>query len=201
MKREGATMLILDSTLLEIEQAHKTMNMKQIAKEIGIGEKKLKQVLSSMGYEYDSPKRKWRYVLMDESKDYRNRSLWSIMEHGVNSNIDITDIDTVDVEEKNTNDITNGNIDITHEFTQEEIMILKHLAQQQLAKGTVENDSGCARAILEAIQSVPTGSTSKKTFVIQDELIVQLDAFCELHRIKKSDFLAIAISDALKKFS
>ncbi|GLC88757.1 phage antirepressor KilAC domain-containing protein [Lysinibacillus piscis] len=155
-------MLTLDSTILEIEQAHEAMNMKQIAKEIGIGEKKLKHVLSSMGYEYDSAERKWRYVLMDESKDYRNRSLWLIMEYGVNSNIDITDVDTIDVEEKNTNDITDDNTDITHEFTQEEIMILKHLAQQQLAKGTVENDSGGAIAILEVIQSVPTGSTSKE---------------------------------------
>lgn len=51
--------------------------------------------------------------------------------------------------------------------------------------------------ILEVVQSVPSERTSKKTFVIQDSVIAHLDPFCDRHRIKKSDFLAVAIQDAL----
>lgn len=67
--------------------------------------------------------------------------MYSIIKHGVNSNIDITDIDTVDVEENNTNYITNSNTDITYEFTQE----FNH-----------DIEAPSTTAILEAIQGVPT---------------------------------------------
>lgn len=196
-------MLSINSTIHEIEQAHKSMNMKLIAREAGIGEAKLKQVLTSIGYEYDTAKRKWRYILMDESKDIRNRSLWSIMEQLENGNTNITDTEAcaTDMEhvESKQDVITDGNKG-NIEFTQDEIIVLKRMAQRQMATGTSGNVSDGSTAILEAIEQVADGSTSKKTFVIQDEVVAQLDAFCDLHRIKKSDFLTVAIQEALGKY-
>lgn len=182
-------MVSINSTLQEIEIAHKEKNMKQLAKEIGIGESKLKRLLAATGYEYDTAIRRWRYVRMDETNDSRNRSLWSIMEQDITvSNKDITDIETESVSESENDDITN--------FTQDEIRVLKSVAQQQLLKDVSSSSS----SILEAIRGIPDGFTSKKTFVVQDEVIEQLDTFCEKYRIKKSDFLAVAIHDALKKY-
>ncbi|MEH7463703.1 hypothetical protein V7166_16905 [Bacillus thuringiensis] len=211
----GIDMLSINSTLQEIEEAHQEKNMKQLAKEIGIGEAKLKQLFATAGYEYDTAIKKWRYVRMDEVNESRSRSLWSIMEHGAtDSDIGITDMEhgatdsnigITDMEHGATDSnigvtdmehgTTDSNIDIT-DFTQDEMRVLKRIAQQQLLK-SVPNGSV---SILEAIQGVPNGSTSKKTFVVHEEIIEQLDAFCEQYRIKKSDFLAVAIHDALKKY-
>lgn len=59
------------------------------------------------------------------------------------------------------------------------------------------NVSDGSITILEALQRVPTGSKN----VIQDSVIEQLDAFCDSHRIKKSDFLAVAILEKMSKYN
>lgn len=196
----GYKMLSTSNSIYEIEQAHETDSLKQIAKELGVSEAKLKQVLKLVGYRYNSATKKWGYVKSDASQDFRNCSIQSIMDNDLPSNTDITDeqqetVDNQDITESNT-----GNNEVA-EFTQEEIQVLKQLAQQQMKAGTSGNLADGSHSIIQAIQSVPTGSTNKKTFAISESVIEQLDAFCDSHRIKKSDFLAVAILETLSKYS
>ena len=82
-------------------------------------------------------------------------------------------------------------------FTQDEILILKELAARHSTAAPVSDSTD----ILEAIQDVPKGKTTKKTFALNDGVINRLDTFCDTHRIKKSDFVTMAIQDALNKFN
>lgn len=195
----GQEMLSINSSIYEIAKAHKSMKIKEIAFQIKINPNELKRVLAYLGFEYIPKYRKWSCINA-KSNECLECSLWSVMEQMNNDNMNITDTEQQLTE---TNEITKsntGNIEVA-EFTQDEIIFLKQLAQQHMTAGTSGNVSDGSNDVLEAIKSVPTGSTSKKTFVIQDELIEQLDAFCEHHRIKKSDFLTLAIQDTLRKFS
>lgn len=196
-------MLSVNSTIYEIAQAHKTMKLKEIADEIKVNKNELTRVFKYLGFEYVNKFRQWSCVFAKPSEKLE-RSFWSVKEEMENAIGNDNNTGIINEQETTDNqDITESNAGNNEigEFTQEEIQVLKLLVRQHIATGTNTNVSNGSHSILEAIQSVPTGSTNKKTFVIQDSVIEQLDAFCDSHRIKKSDFLALAILETLRKYS
>lgn len=206
-------MLSISSTLHDIQQAHQQgMNMKQIARQLSVGENKLRRILTAAGFEYDASLKHWRYVRMDDGAILQ-RSFWSLDEYGVGTpdttgkvrKSNVTDVANVGKTEKaaksNATDADNvmqGNATNIATFTQDEILILKQMAARQAAAPATDDSSS---DILDALKAAPKGKTAQKTFVINKAIIDELDAFCDHHRIKKSDFLAIAIQDALNKFN
>lgn len=202
-------MLSISSTFHEIEQALREKNIKAVKNEMSVGENKLRRVLIAAGYEYDTSLRQWRYVVLDESKDVRNMSFWAFDEQlkGNTSNTE----DNMSNTESNSNitksddsntKVTRGNIQTNHSnnsntaFSPEEIAALKEVAQLHISKQPSLGNS----TILESIKALESDDTDRKTFVIDKQLISQLDAFCELHRVRKSDVMSVAISDLLQKY-
>lgn len=224
--------LSISSTIYEIEAALKNKSIKEIAKEMRIGASKLRQILTIVGYEYDSGTRKWRYILADDSDDQRHRTFWHVdhygmgntgnidnedasSEEGVDENISNTGNISAQFEvERNDNTSNIGNIESqsekeaddnmsnlsnignTEAFTTDEIAILKQLA----ARHSNDVDVADSTDVLQALKKAPTGSTSKKTFALNDDIINQLDTFCDVHRVKKSDVLAVALQDFFEKY-
>lgn len=180
-------MLSISSTIHEIEQALKERNLEQVAMEMSVGKAKLARILTSVGYEYDSSKRKWRYVWLVESADYRHRSFWHIDEYGLKGQ-----------QESEGTSAMESNTDITS-FTLEETAALKELAQLHISRAISEQSTG-AENIHEAIQTLETSTTTRKTFVIDETLVARLDAFCDSRHIKKSDALAVALKDFFIKY-
>lgn len=202
-------MLSISSTFHEIEKALKVKTIKEVKNEMSVGENKLRRVLIAAGYEYDTSLRKWRYVVLDESKDVRNMSFWSFDERlkgntsnmgdnmsntksnnsNISSNTDITQSNTKVISGNKDNTIIQG-------FSPEEMAALKEMAQLHLNK----QPSSTNQTILESIKALQSDDTDRKTFVIDKGLIAGLDAFCELHRVRKSDVMSVAIADLLQKY-
>lgn len=198
-------MLSISSTFLDIEKAHKeeSKSIKVIAREMGVGENKLRRLLIAAGYEYDSSLKIWRYVLLDESKDKRNMSFWAFdekLKNGTNSN-------------KGNNHITEkGNKNITHNthksntsnniFSEIEIEALKSIAKSYISNTKINiGNTSNNETIIDRIAQLKTGTPQKKTFSIDAGIISQLDKFCETNRIKKSDALAVAIEELLARYN
>lgn len=195
-------MLSISSTFHEIEKALKVKTIKEVKNEMSVGENKLRRVLIAAGYEYDTSLRKWRYIVLDESKDVRNMSFWAFDEKlkGNTSNMN----DNTSNTESNT-DITKSNIKVISSnkdntiiegFSPEEMAALKEMVQLHLNK----QPSSANQTILESIKALQSDDTDRKTFVIDKGLIAGLDAFCELHRVRKSDVMSVAIADLLQKY-
>lgn len=110
-------MLSKSIKFLEFEEAHKELCLKDIAGEISISETKLKQVLKSVGYRYNSATQKWVYVKSDTSQDFRNYSIQSIIDNGLPSNTDITDEQQGTTDNQYITESNTGNNEIV-EFTQ-----------------------------------------------------------------------------------
>lgn len=201
-------MLSINSTFHEIEHAHQRDNKstKAISKEMGVGENKLRRNLIAAGFEYDTSSKKWRYILLDESKDKRDMSFWAFdeeLKNGISSNISNKSITYVS--NKDITHIPNGsnigNIGNTNdkEFTHIEIETLKLIAQSYIENKQI-NMGNTSNNIIDRISQLETGTPQKKTFSIDANIIKQLDEFCETNRIKKSDALAIAIEELLARY-
>ena len=186
-------LLSINSTIYEIEDALKHKAVREIAKEMRIGAVKLRQILTIVGYEYDVSTRKWSYILADDSGDQRHRTFWHVDHYGIGNTGNINDMDAPLEEEVDGNMSNIGN---TEFFTADEIAILKQLAARHSNDITAAADS---TDVLQALKKAPTGSTNKKTFALNDDIINQLDTFCDVHRVKKSDVLAVALQDFFKK--
>ena len=191
--------LSISSTIYEIEDALKNKSIKEVAKEMRTGASKLRQILKMVGYEYDASTRKWRYILMDASDDQRHRTFWHIDHYGIGntgntSNVNgESDMDAPLLEEEVDGNMSN--IDNIETFTADEIAILKQLAARHSNVGAIDSTD-----VLQALKSAPHGSSSKKTFALNDDIINQLDTFCDVHRVKKSDVLAVALQEFFKKY-
>lgn len=194
-------MITLSSNFYDFEQLHKTTSIKDIARQLRVGQQALKRVLQSKGYEYDTSIKKWRYVLIDDVNNNRNQSIYNAMyQAGSDAIVSVNNINSnnesnTDAYEhdsiSNTDDNTNSNT-----FTEDEIAILKRIASDWTQQHTNNNND-----IVQALQSVKRDKTERKTFAISASIITQLDNFCEENNIKKSDFLAVAILNAIKKYS
>lgn len=184
-KEHGQKLLTIESTILDIAREHINNNrsMTSIAKEMRVSIKALTNVLKQIGFEYDATLRKWRFILI-EGKDYRDCTFYSI-QNGTAKPAQLTEDKTF------TTIDTDDNV-----LTIDEIQFLKQFVASQQQQQTGD-DSG----ILQAINCLPADiKTSKKTFVLNDDVINDLDNYCDVMRIKKSDFLSVAIKDALNKY-
>lgn len=198
-KAYGEQLLTIHSTILEIAREHinNKRNMSSIAKEMGVSNKALTDVLKRIGFEYDTAIKKWRFVLIT-GKDYRDCTFYSI-QRGTAKPVPLVEdksftmIDNEDDESNigNTNEPIDANT-----LTISEIQFLKQFVASQQQAPTNDTTS-----ILQAIERLPGGiASSKKTFSLNDAVISELDSYCDAMRIKKSDFLAVAIKDALNKY-
>ena len=224
-------MLTVTSTLRDIERANQIdgLSTKKIANELGVGEKKLRDVLKAVGFTYDAKLKQWRQEegsdgsLLDSSfaaivSNLRNTGNTDSANSEVNTeNTGNTDSANSEVNNENTGnkDSANseGNTENTGntngeesgntwnmgniEFTNDELLVLKEMIAKHTSAATVTNES---EDILKALEDAPKGDTTKRTFSLNNNVIGELDEFCDKHRISKSDFVAMAIQDALKKF-
>ena len=197
----------INENFFEFERLHETSNLGQIAKIIGIGEKRLRRIITYVGYEFDVSAKKWCYASSAGSKDKRNQSIQSVIE-------EMREIAPVVTNETNkvTSSNTKGNTkdSISTYFSPEEVEALQIIAREYIKRnkegelGVLEDDKvilSNADIIEEIRKVVPRDSvTLRKTFALLGDVIEQLDIFCEKKRIRKSDFLAVAILDAINKY-
>lgn len=199
VKAYGEQLLTINNTILDIAREHINNNrsMSSIAKEMGISNKALTDVLKRIGFEYDATIKKWRFVWIT-GDDYRDCSFYSVQQ-GTAQPVPLVEDKSFTMIDNEDNESNIGNTDEPiddNTLTISEIHFLKQfVASQQQAP---IND---ATSILQAIERLPGGiASSKKTFALNDAVISELDSYCDAMRIKKSDFLAVAIKDALNKY-
>lgn len=203
-------MLSIQSTFHEIEHAHlkENKNVKTIANEMRVGEKKLRRLLTAAGYESNSSTKKWHYVLQDESKDVRNMSFWAFDEQ-LKGNTNITkppnsNTSNTETEKSNMDSNISNNDNTVLPFTPVEIEVLRELVQLHISNQSIAATStaltDATTSILERVQSLQSSKSERKTYVIDAELIQQFDAFCEVNRLKKSSVMSLAIKDLLEKY-
>lgn len=183
-------MLTKESTLRDIEEANQTgkMNTKQIANALNVGENKLRRVLKAVGFIYDTQTKQWRYDHTGEEADQLfDRPFWSLTEYNVG--------EPIERGASRNKESEGASASMANVLTEAEIKVLKELAARHTAALERENVP-----LYEALKNVPKGKAVQKTFVIDPGVIEALDTFCDKHRVKKSDFLTMAIQDALLKF-
>lgn len=191
-------MLSISSTFYEIEQALREKNIKAVKTEMQIGENKLRRLLNAAGYEYDTRQRQWHYTTLDESKDVREMSFSAFDEQLKSNTSNKGNTNILEDNMSNTqSNISNIQAENSFIFSQEEITVLKEIVQRHIYKQPEEAN---APTILESIKALDSTDTDRKTFVIDKQLITQLDSFCELHRVRKSDVMSVAIYELLQKY-
>lgn len=79
----------------------------------------------------------------------------------------------------------------SHEFTSQEIEALKSL---------IRRSDPIATGLIGRIESLPKNEKVRKTIVISRSVGDKLDEFCKVKRVQKSDVLALAIEDIIKRY-
>lgn len=119
-------MLSIDSTIYEIAQVHKKMNIQKLAPKVGVQEQQLRNVFSYLGFEYVYKARRWSCIYTKPKKELE-RPLWSVIKEMREDEESL-------------------------EFTEDEFKVLKKLAQQHTVEDANRNIRNESTMILEAQQ-------------------------------------------------
>ncbi|MGG4156895.1 MULTISPECIES: hypothetical protein [Bacteria] len=184
----------------------------KIAKEkVGIGEKRLKEVLHNAGYEYrNSGQKGWFYSKEGEEPLYQ--SVFEFIETKNNSPRvkrnshehlpDVKQTSPIDPQPiaLDVNPIRNEGEKIVHtDFTPEERMVLRELIKAYVLDEKTDHQ-GNIDDLYKRVVTLEKGTKVRKTIVINGEVGELLDKFSEDQKINKSDILELAILDLINKY-
>lgn len=129
--------------------------------------------------------------------DYRDYSFYSIQQ-GTSKPVKLVEELSFTIDEGDNSNMSNTGDTINETtLTVDEIRFLKQFVANQQQVPLIDD----ASEILNSIESLSAASeTAKKTFVLDVDVIKQLDSYCDAMRIRKSDFLSVAIRDVLNKY-
>ena len=195
------------ASIRSIVEALKNSNVNEVAKHIdGISKDPLAGALNDAGYKYSSAKpRGWHYVgegvePLDKSIfDYvkRTSSPKKSSSHRVHTpitegNRPVTASNT-DIIPSNTQ-VTEVSRIVHQQFTSDEVGMIKDMLRSwQEASPTIQVDE----TLHDRIKQLPQGDKTRKTVVVDKEIGKQLDDFCKVERVNKSDVLHLALMDFL----
>ncbi|WP_342513949.1 hypothetical protein MKY34_03985 [Sporosarcina sp. FSL K6-1522] len=190
------------ASIRSIVEALKISNVNEVAKQIdGISKDPLAGALNEAGYKYSSAKpRGWHYVgegvepLDNSIFDYVKRTSSTKKISSPRVHTSITDSNT-DIIPSNTQ-VTEVSHVVHHQFTSDEVSMIKEMLRswQEAVPTAVEE---VEESVHNRIKRLPQGDKTRKTVVIDKDIGKQLDDFCKVERVNKSDVLHLALMDFL----
>lgn len=88
---------------------------------------------------------------------------------------------------------------VHEQFTPNEIQMIKEMLKNWQEKQG-EAPEGVEQPVHERIKNLPDNKKTRKTIVIDNEIGKQLDEFCKVEKVNKSDVLHLALKDFLNQF-
>ena len=196
-----------DSSMTNIVYAlnEDNLTIEMLSRQMSLRNGELSRVLKFAGFIYKN--RKWiasndSHSLLDTTfrqLQIQSSNTKSNNHHKGNKNRAIDNI-------KSNRDHKSNHSNMALPFTQIEIDTLKQLAQSHIQKQSILNEidthlsQNTIESLLKRLQGFQNKKTDRKTFVINKDLIERLNAFCEIHRLKKSDVMSLALIDLLNKY-
>lgn len=180
----------------------RTLN--SVAKEVGIGEKRLRQALSNAGYEYSQSSKAYVFVAIDKDYCPEDESIEEFLKPvkspksntGVaKSNTEVIHKEDESVISSNT-DYINGNTEVI--FNDEEVVVLKEFAGKLLREQQYQDEKVILHNRIKELERTERG---RKTFAVSPKLDKMFVDFCTENKFQQADVLEIALRDLLRRYS
>lgn len=185
---------IISDILARVNDGTKTA---VLCKDVGVGEKRLREGLKNAGYEYSQRTKRWEYV--GTSPEPLERSIFDFIPNAREINKTAEKGNMKATSGDKTPSKPNNNVNSSGVFSAEEIAILKEMIANY--KGRSSTSANDTKSLHERIMSLDTSEPRKrKTIIIRDSIAKQLDNFAEQTRFNKSDIIELAILDFIRKY-
>ncbi|MEH6933933.1 hypothetical protein [Bacillus sp. JJ783] len=174
-----------------------------LAKELNLADKRFREGMKKLGFEYSNSSKAWDGD--EESEQYLDKSIFDYVppkgNRGVNPKTH-NDNPKVITKKQKTSQVSNidspkSNIEGEIQFTSEQILALKEIANQYLNEQAEETHK---ERIHKRIIKLPNEDMTRKTVVINKAIGDRLDAFAGKMKLNKSDILSLALNDFLDRY-
>lgn len=174
-----------------------------LAKELGLADKRFREELKKLGFEYSNSTKAWDGD--EESEKYLDKSIFAYVppkgNRGVKPKSSINNpkvVKKTQITSQNSNvNSPNSNINSELNFTQEQILALKEIANQFINEQAEET---YRERLHKRIIKLPNEDMTRKTVVINKAVGDRLDAFASKMKFNKSDILSLALNDFLDRY-
>lgn len=174
-----------------------------LAKELGLADKRFRGELKKIGFEYSNSTKAWGGD--GESQQYLDKSIFDYVPPKGNRGVKPKSPDdapkviktaqmTSQVSDVNS---PKSNIKREREFTSEQILALKEIANQFINEQAEETHR---ERLHKRIIKLPNEDMTRKTVVINKAIGDRLDAFAGKMKFNKSDILSLALLDFLERY-
>lgn len=174
-----------------------------LAKELGLADKRFREELKKLGFEYSNSTKAWDGD--EESEKYLDKSIFDYVppkgNRGVKPKSSINNpkvVKKTQMTSRNSNvNSPISNMDSEFDFTQEQILALKEIANQFINEKAEETHR---ERLHKRIIKLPNEDMTRKTVVINKAIGDRLDAFAGKMKFNKSDILSLALLDFLERY-
>ncbi|PHB58155.1 hypothetical protein [Bacillus wiedmannii] len=186
-----------------IEKLNSGTKAAELAKELNVGDKRMREELKRLGFEYSNSTKKWSGN--DTSEKCLDINIYAYVptkgNRGVkpksqNSNKEIVKTTQVS-SQKSSIDSSDSNIKSEIKFTPEQIIALQEIANQFINEQANETNR---ERLHKRIIKLPNEDMTRKTVVINKAIGDRLDAFAGKMKFNKSDILSLALADFLERY-
>lgn len=174
-----------------------------LAKELGLADKRFRGELKKIGFEYSNSTKAWGGD--EESQKYLDKSIFDYVPPKGNRGVkpkSPNDEPKVIKSTQVTSRVSNinspkSNIKGESEFTSEQILALKEIANQFINEQAEETHR---ERLHKRIIKLPNEDMTRKTVVINKAVGDRLDVFASKTKFNKSDILSLALADFLDRY-
>lgn len=184
-----------------IEKLNSGTKAAELAKELNVGDKRMREELKRLGFEYSNSTKKWSGN--DTSEECLGVNIYAYVptkgNRGVkpksqNSNKEVVKVSQVSSQESSI-DSPNSNKRGEIKFTPEQIIALQEIANQFINEQANETHR---ERLHKRIIKLPNEDMTRKTVVINKAVGDRLDTFARKMKFNKSDLLSLALLDFLE---
>lgn len=174
-----------------------------LAKELGLADKRFREELKKLGFEYSNSTKAWDGD--EESEKYLDKSIFDYVppkgNRGVKPKSPINNpkvVKKTQITSRNSNiNSPSSNMDGEFNFTKEQILALKEIANQFINEQAEETHR---ERLHKRIIKLPNEDMTRKTVVINKAIGDRLDTFAGKMKFNKSDILSLALLDFLERY-
>lgn len=187
----------------DIIAAASTSSLVATAKEIGTNNKYLSKALRVLNYQFVQGKG-WQYTGEGVAPDDMplKEFLKLCKKHITKvtpSNTPVTQITEGNTPVTQVTEVTEIQ-EMTNPFTQNDVTDLLAMLAEWRTKKSNTNVIEITETIFERLQLLPKNPSTRKTYVIDEEVAAAFDAYCTKKNINKSHAITVALQDFLNKY-
>lgn len=179
----------------------------EMAKQLNVGEKRLRAVLHEAEYKYNQSSKRWDYTGEGIAPDMDVMAVLSSSpkrRKNVTSEGNPESVSTSQADSR-PNSHGNANKGVAHDrsneinsiFTPDQLNALIQIANERIHQ---DQSQSMFEHLHTRIIRLHTQSKTRKTIVIDSDVADTFDAFCERMKLQKSDLIALAMIDFMDKY-